>query len=290
MKTLTDKLFKQKHYSYVVSLSSGVIEGGCEQVAMDIIPKALLSNDVIIWNFNRGINAAPIIQVYLRVTDRKIVDEIVDEFEEAIATELDDDFSLSLQRLVEITDSDNNQVEHPLGVRSDVLNNIENQAKFDQWQVIDHAISKAIIVLLKLVREEGLDRKTQAPYLLYSLLKNFINQDQISARSNQLVQMLLINHPKKVIIEKKFKQMVFKLFKDGVDFLDGESDLISTNENLMKYIVKITSLMKRAEKSGEIEDADLNVWKSFMNKLGFTEVETAYISSMVSIAAREKHE
>ena len=216
--------------------------------------------------------------------------KIVDEFEEAIATELDDDFSLSLQRLVEITESDENQIEHPLGVRSDLLDNIKNQAKFDQWQVIDHAICQAIIMLLKLVREDGLDRKTQAPYLLYLLLKNHINHEQISARSNQITQMLLMNHPKKALIEKKFKQMVFKLNKDGVDFLDINSDLISNNKKLVKQLLCIADLMKLAEQSGEMEDIDLNVWKSFMNKLGFTEIEAAYISAMVSIAARDKNE
>jgi hypothetical protein len=141
-----------------------------------------------------------------------------------------------------------------------------------------------------MVRDNGMDRKTQAPHLLYLLLKNYIKHEQISARSNQFVQMLLVNHPKKAIIEKKFKQTVFKLSKDNVDFLDEDSDSISNNKDLFKQLQHISNLMKLAKQAGEMEDVDLNVWKSFMNKLGFTEIEAAYISAMVSIAVREKNE
>ncbi len=288
MKDLTDKLFKQEHSSYVISLSSGVIEGGCEQVAMNIVPKTLKRDDVIIWNFNRGINATPIIHVYLRVKDTEVIDDIVDEYEEAIATELDDDYSLRLQRLVELTEVNDRSSEHPLGVRSDVLDNINDQEYFDQWQMIDHIISQMIIHLFKQVKHAGLDRKTQAPHLLYAFLKNFIEPEQISIRSNQFVQMLLTDHPKKQMLEKKIKQTVFQLNKDGLNFLDKAEDEISNDEIMIGQITEITNLMKLASENNGLEDIDLNVWKSSVNKLGFSDVEAAYISAMVSVSSKEK--
>jgi len=148
-------------------IATGVIKGGCEQVITQLIPLLLEFNSINKLSFERAQDKTPIVQLLIDVDD-SMIDIIIETSENMLHEEVIDVYPLHMSPLVDIPGEYSGDVtEPPYGVRcvhADISGVTDSSSL---WWELEMILGLLAIELLKLIRDEELDRKDLAVPLLY---------------------------------------------------------------------------------------------------------------------------
>jgi len=267
-------------------IATGVIKGGCEQVITQLIPLLLEFNSINKLSFERAQDKTPIVQLLIDVDD-SMIDIIIETSENMLHEEVIDVYPLHMSPLVDIPGEYSGDVtEPPYGVRcvhADISGVTDSSSL---WWELEMILGLLAIELLKLIRDEELDRKDLAVPLLYYLLASN-DREKISALSQTISLNLLKSYDNYMQISGHFRRNTHKLYQCGMKILTPHMIKISSHDNIIDLIAKSNDAMRRIPNDSSIHIHSV-VWQNLANKIGFTTLESSYIASMLSRAAKEE--
>jgi len=266
------------------SIGTGEIEGGIEQLLMESIPKLIVDPNVTKLSVQRSENCLPMLQVLMEL-ENDDSNHYTDFFEDVISDNLKSDDRLDMSPLVAVSSEQNKELQDsPYGVRSQKIDASELTVLSDDWWQAEQKTIELVASLLKEELNEVLDRKSIAPTLLYLILKQNSQSQQIGVESFQLAQQLLeiTNDPS--FYMNKLRRNINVLQKKDIAFISDLPSGYLFESKLLELSQLITNL--HIEKNNQ--NVMKNTWLSITNKLGFTVIDAAYFALMVSVEAKAK--
>lgn len=263
----------------LVLLYPGAVEGGADQIIVDLLPQLVSRPGVAAWAFERTIEPVPVVALLLDVEGEALPD-IVDECEELLSSQLQDDPGLAMQPLVEMPGRGRRQADMPWGVRHSRVESTAGAEGMRARMHLEQTISTVATKVLDNVRSRHWDRKSIAPTLLAELLARVCRREDLAGAAYSIMQHLLAAEPSAEPLTRQFRINAHKLAKERVPIL-LEGDVKAD------FDLEVgPSLQVLAAKLGEQTDATQQavVWQRLAAAVGFTAVEAAYLACLASSA------
>lgn len=266
----------------LVLLYPGAIEGGVDQIIIDLVPDVVRRPGVKAWAFERSAEPVPVIALLLDVEAGALAD-IVDDCEDMLSSRLTDEPALVMQSLVDMPGravSEN----LPWGVRQSTIDAAAGAAKLRQQLAQEQAISEVVLAVVRNVRTRGWDRKSVAPTLMAQLLQRVVGEGQVAADAFRVMQHLLTGHPASEALTRQFRMNAHKLVKANVGILLQGAPLEQFTAEINTAMNLVSSTVPRDSAS------DISVlaavWRRMAGGIGFSVVEAAYIACLVAANGR----
>lgn len=269
----------------LVLLYPGAIEGGADQIIIDLLPEVLRRHEVKGWAFERTLVPVPVVALLLDV-EAGAVPDIVDDCEEILSSRLHDQPQLAMQPLVDMPGRSARSSDIPWGVRHSRIDASARMGDLASYLVREQAMSAVVMSILSNVRARQWDRKTIAPTLLAELLARSRGEQHVAAHAYAVMQRLLADEPAGETLTRQFRINAHKLATASVPILlDG-----AIREQFLAEVGESIDTVSRAP---EVQTATdplpglADVWKRMAGGLGFSAVEAAYIACLVSTTGRD---
>lgn len=263
----------------MLSLSPGAIEGGAEQIIAKVIPAAVRQSGVSAWSFERGPASAPAIHLLLDVAADELA-EVVEVCEDMIASELKDEPRLVLRPLVEIAERrGDHEVGCGVGHRSVTLpDEVGDLGRFWALEQSSSALAQAILAG---VREQGWDRKSLAPSLLDDYIVAISGPEGLGPRIYAIMQALLSSDPRSEVLTRQFRENAHRL-KSGGDI--SGAGAFTDELGSLKGAIDAAAAAAKDYDAAEDPAFQAELWRRLASRIGFSQVEAAYIACLASTA------
>jgi hypothetical protein len=268
----------------LISLYPGRIQGGCEQLVIDLLPRIVALDGVRAWTFDRGFEPAPMIALLLDL-DVGVLDDIMDTCEETLSSSLREEPGLTLWPLVEVPNTMPAGGHAPWGVyHSRIPLAVGSAERADAYLALEQAIGETAMRLLTHVREASWDRKSLAPRLLSRLLELSGVGEQAGVLAFDCMRILLTDHPRSEALTRQFRSNAHRLSRGGVNILEqGPGNFEAAMHELLASLASTL----RVYSGTPAASAVASVWRRLSGAIGFNPVEAAYIACLTACALGE---
>jgi len=263
----------------LVLLYPGAVEGGADQIIVDLLPQVVRRPDVAAWAFERTVEPVPVVALLLDAPADALSD-IVDTCEELLSSQLRDEPALAMQPLVEMPGRGGRQAEMPWGVRHSRIDGMAGAEGIRARIHLEQAISTVAMDVLDNVRSRCWDRKSIAPSLLAGLLGRVCQRGDSASVAYSIMQHLLGADPSAEQLTRQFRMNAHKLAKAQVPVLLQGAAMA---EFVTETRPSLDALAGAVRDQGEATQLAM-VWQRLAAAVGFTSVEAAYIACLLSSA------
>lgn len=274
----------------VLMLFPGAVDGGADQIIMDIVPGIVERTPIRRWAIERTIGPIPMVALLLDVSADSLPD-IVDDCEEAMSSVLRDEPGLVMQSLVEVRRDSRAAAELPTGVRLARIEAGTDARRLRDALPVQQAIGVLVRTILEGVRDGHWDRKAIAPTLLVSLLSRVAGEESTSCvailedHATALMHGLLADHPSHDATIRQFRENAQRLIACGTPILLNAGDRKALETAIGAELHDLTQALTTSSKAAGSLDL-VPVWRSLAGGIGFTPVESAYLAILASSALR----
>jgi hypothetical protein len=272
------------HTFDLISMYPGAIEGGIEQIIVDIIPAIVKRDDVRAWAFERGNKPVPVVTLLLDL-EQGALEDVVDTCEEMLSSSLRDEPRFALRQLVETTTRMPLGADVPWGVNHTQSNLSNQDDKVARQVTLEQAVSNLALRVLTNVRAMEWDRKTIAPTLLHSLLRLGQNQcADVTHDAYGVMQALLDGNPSGEALIRQYRIKARQLSQSEVSILLNGSAAEVFHDQLVEAFGELRAAIELHDKIGDVIFLT-SIWRRLAAGLGFLDIEAAYIACLTSTAA-----
>lgn len=270
----------------LISMYPGAIEGGVEQIIVDIVPAIAEREDVRAWAFERSNTPVPVVALLLDL-EPGAIEDIVDTCEEMLSSSLRDDPRFALRQLVETTARASHGADVPWGVNHTRTALSGQDEKVVRQIALEQAVSQLALRILTNVRALQWDRKTVAPTLLHQLLGlSHDREADIGHHAYGIMQALLHENPNGEALIRQFRMKAHQLSKSETRILLDGSSAEAFRDQLADAFVELKAAIGTHERAGD-PLFFASIWRRLAAGIGFSEIEAAYIACLTSTAAND---
>jgi hypothetical protein len=268
----------------LVLLYPGAIEGGSDQIIIDVLPQVVSRPQVAAWAFERTLDPVPVVALLLDVQADALSD-IVDSCEDLLSSQVRDEPALAMQPLVETPGRGRGQSDVPLGVRHSRIDSAGGAQNLRAKISLEQAISTVAMSVLSNVRRRRWDRKTIAPSLLTGLLDRLGQREESASAAYAVMQQILAADPNAEALTRQFRMNAHKLGKLQVPVLLEGAPLEEFEAETGAVLDALAAAVRAPTHAGEAVQRAM-VWQRLAAGIGFAAVEAAYIACLASSVER----